>query len=160
MFQMIKNVWLGQQFSPKSVTGFTFLTRRLIRTITQTCYENFFWPKHLRTESYKKYYFPQDGAQSHKSDQVQEWLSTKFINKNQWPAHSPDLNPCDFFLWGYLKSRVYNPMPKDLADLKSNLDRELKKLNKKITFSCFKSGEFDINTIQQKDLHPLLIWNS
>ena len=34
-----------------------------------------------------------------------------------------------------------------------------KKLNKKITFSCFRSGEFDLKTIQQKDLHPLLIWN-
>jgi hypothetical protein len=34
-----------------------------------------------------------------------------------------------------------------------------KKLNKKITFNCFKSGEFDIKSIQQKDLHPLLIWN-
>ena len=37
--------------------------------------KNFFWPKHLRTESYKKYYFLQDGASSHTSDQVQEWLS-------------------------------------------------------------------------------------
>jgi len=96
----------------------------------------FFWPKHLRTESYKKYYFLQDGALSHQSDQVQEWFNTKFsnkfINKNQSPSHRPDSNPCDFFLWGYLKSRVYNPMPKDLADLKSNLDREVKKLNKKI----------------------------
>ena len=102
---------------------------------------NFFWPKHIRTQSYQKYYFLQDGAPSHTSNQVQEWLSTKFgtkfINKNQWPAHSPDLNPCDFFLWGYLKSRVYNPMPKDLADLKSNLDREVKKLNKKILKSAF-----------------------
>ena len=24
-----------------------------------------------------------------------------------WPARLPDLNPCDFFLWGYLKSKVY-----------------------------------------------------
>ena len=34
-----------------------------------------------------------------------------------------------------------------------------KKLNKTITFSCFKPSEFDLKTIQQKDLHPLLIWN-
>ncbi|GBO01650.1 hypothetical protein AVEN_273261-1 [Araneus ventricosus] len=24
-----------------------------------------------------------------------------------WPPRSPDLNPCDFFLWGHLKSLVY-----------------------------------------------------
>lgn len=34
-----------------------------------------------------------------------------------------------------------------------------KKLNKKITFRCFRSGEFDMNFIQQKGIHPLLIWN-
>ncbi len=24
-----------------------------------------------------------------------------------WPPRSPDLSPCDFFLWGYLKDQVY-----------------------------------------------------
>ena len=24
-----------------------------------------------------------------------------------WPSYSPDLNPADFFLWGFLKERVY-----------------------------------------------------
>jgi hypothetical protein len=35
-----------------------------------------------------------------------------------------------------------------------------KKLNKKITFSCLRSGEFDPASYQQKGIHPLLIWNS
>jgi hypothetical protein len=26
---------------------------------------------------------------------------------NGWPARSPDLTPCHFFLWGYLKAKVY-----------------------------------------------------
>lgn len=24
-----------------------------------------------------------------------------------WPAHSPDLTPCDYFLWGYLKAELF-----------------------------------------------------
>ena len=24
----------------------------------------------------------------------------------EWPPRSPDLTPCDFFLWGHLKSKV------------------------------------------------------
>jgi hypothetical protein len=36
------------------------------------------------------------------------------------------MNPCDYFLWGYLKSRIYNPLPKDLDDLKANIEREKK----------------------------------
>jgi hypothetical protein len=32
-----------------------------------------------------------------------------------WPPQSPELTPCDFFLWGYVKDRVYvPPMPRDL----------------------------------------------
>ena len=33
-----------------------------------------------------------------------------------WPARSPD-----FFLWGYLKSQVYNDRPRTLAHLKNNI---------------------------------------
>jgi hypothetical protein len=26
-----------------------------------------------------------------------------------WPPRSPDLTPCDFFLWGYVKDNAYKP---------------------------------------------------
>jgi hypothetical protein len=32
------------------------------------------------------------------------------------------------FLWGYLKQRVYNPLPKTLEDLRSNLTREIENI--------------------------------
>ncbi|PNF19786.1 hypothetical protein B7P43_G14663 [Cryptotermes secundus] len=36
-----------------------------------------------------------------------------------WPPRSPDLTPCDFFLWGYVKDRVYiHP----LVELRENID--------------------------------------
>jgi hypothetical protein len=37
-------------------------------------------------------------------------LENRWIGRNGpvlWPARSPDLNPCDFFLWGHLKQIVY-----------------------------------------------------
>jgi len=96
--------------------------------------QTFFWPKHLRTSSYEKYWFQQDGAPAHTAIIGQEWLSskfgTKFIDKNKWPPRSPDLNPCDYFLWGYLKERVYTPLPKNLDELKTNIERESKKISK------------------------------
>ena len=64
---------------------------------------------------------------------MQNWLKSKFgnkfIDKNQLPPYSADLNPCDYFLWGYLKSRVYNPLPKTIDDLKDNIQNEIKKIN-------------------------------
>jgi len=42
-----------------------------------------------------------------------------------WPPRSPDLSMCDFFLWGYLKSRVYTHKPRMLNDLKEAIRQEI-----------------------------------
>ncbi len=77
----------------------------------------YFWPKVVR-EDYKKYYFQQDSASSHTAKKVQNYLRSKFgekfIDKKRWLPRSPDFNQCDFYLWGYLKSKVYNPLPNSL----------------------------------------------
>ena len=94
--------------------------------------KTFFWPKFLKTFNYKKYYFQQDGAPPHKADNVQTWLnekfSKKFIPKEKWPPRSPDLNACEFYLWGHIKATVYKPMPKTVDDLKANITRDIKKI--------------------------------
>jgi hypothetical protein len=46
-----------------------------------------------------------------------------------WPQRSPDLKPCDFFLWVYLKRKFNNPIPKAIDDLKAKIEREIKKIN-------------------------------
>jgi transposase len=65
-----------------------------------------------------KLYFQQDGASIHSTQEVTEWLNEEFgqqwigrYSENPWPARSPDLNPLDFFLWGYLKNCVYKLRP-------------------------------------------------
>ena len=56
-------------------------------------------------------------------------VSRKPIRGRDWPARSPDLNPCDFFLWGFLKSKVYSPRPATLAQLQANIQREIAALD-------------------------------
>jgi len=43
----------------------------------------------------------------------------------EWPARSPDLNACNFFLWRYLKSKVYEKKPRTTVDLKQNIRDEV-----------------------------------
>ena len=97
--------------------------------------KDYFWPKQLRTADYKKYYFQQDSATPHTANTVQTWLTTKFrekfVNKKIWPPRSPDLNPCDYYLWGHLKQTVYKPLPKTIHELKANIDRDCKKISSK-----------------------------
>jgi hypothetical protein len=42
-----------------------------------------------------------------------------------WPASSPDLSACDFFSWGYLKSKVFQARPADLHNLKHSASDEI-----------------------------------
>jgi hypothetical protein len=38
------------------------------------------------------------------------------------PPRSSDLTPCDFFLWGYVKEKVYaHPIPRDLPEFRQRI---------------------------------------
>ena len=60
-------------------------------------------------------WFMHDGAPAHFSFQAREFLNHNYNNRwtgrggtQPWPPRSPDLNSLDFFLWGHLKTLVYN----------------------------------------------------
>ena len=82
--------------------------------------------------------FQQDGATVHCTDDVLKFVKKKFgrviSRRNEdfvWPSYSPDLNACDFFLWGHLKTKVYaDPAPKTLEELKNKIKAEVVELNK------------------------------
>jgi len=73
-------------------------------------------------------WFMQDGAPPHYAIVVRNFLDERFpaqwIGRRgpvEWPARSPDLNPLDYFLWGYLKSEVFRNRPKNTDALKENI---------------------------------------
>lgn len=68
-------------------------------------------------------WYQHDGAPCHSTRNVREYLLQTFNGRVigrfvefAWPARSPDLNPLDFFLWGYLKQKVYLNRPFDNID--------------------------------------------
>ena len=75
--------------------------------------------------------FQQDGAPPHWKTEVRDYLDSTLPHRwigrasdsnlvfARWPPRSPDLTPCDFFLWGYVKDKVYvPPLPESLDELK------------------------------------------
>ncbi|GFV80905.1 DUF4817 domain-containing protein [Trichonephila clavipes] len=81
--------------------------------------------------------FMQDGATSHTANPVKTFLIQTFgedriVSKRcryPWPPRSPDLTPADFWLWGYLKSRVYLSGPSRLPELKDAIRREVSSIH-------------------------------
>ena len=78
----------------------------------------------------------QDGAPAHRPLIVNERLHELFddhivvINHDiEWPARSPDLTTCDFFfLWRYLKSKVYATPPENMSQLRDRITEEVNQL--------------------------------
>jgi len=76
----------------------------------------------------RQLWFMQDGAPPHWASAVRDWLNDIFgeqwIGRGgpvRWPARSPDLTPCDFYLWGDLKRRVYVRRMVSIQELKQQI---------------------------------------
>jgi hypothetical protein len=46
----------------------------------------------------------------------------------EWPPRSRDLTPCDFFLWGYTKDKVFSSPPRNIDELRQRIIREFNTL--------------------------------
>lgn len=97
-----------------------------------------FFPAISAQNTIDDYWFMQDGATPHRTKDVFEAIfdcfDTRVIGPNypkfahgglEWPPYSPDLNPLDFFFWGYLKDKVYKNSPRTLSELKSAISFEI-----------------------------------
>ena len=78
----------------------------------------------------------QDGAPAHRLVEVRDRLNAVFVNNHvigfghnvEWPPRSPDLTPCDFFLWGYLKDKVFSTPPREINELRQRIVDEFNAL--------------------------------
>ncbi|GFT19982.1 transposable element Tc3 transposase [Trichonephila clavipes] len=63
-----------------------------------------------------------DNARPHRAGIVEEYLEDHGLERNEWPARSPDLNPIEH-LWDYLGREVaaLNPLSRSLHELKQGL---------------------------------------
>ena len=78
----------------------------------------------LPLETTRQMWLQQDGCPSHNTRAVMDYLNEQFnervIATNgtvRWPARSPDLAPCDTFLWGTVKNKVYGPTYNNVEEL-------------------------------------------
>ena len=81
-------------------------------------------------------WFQQDGATAHTAVISIAALRRLFPQRVishfgdvPWPPRSPDLTAPDFFLWGYLKNKVYSNGHTDLHTLKENIPEEIAKIS-------------------------------
>ena len=121
-------------FENENVTGSTY--KRMLRY--------FLFPK---PRNYPEtMIFQQDGAPPHYSLEVREYLNRKLPNQwmgrggpISWPARSPDLTPCDYFLWSYIKDKVYRDPPQTIEELKAKIRVAIRSINQETLQKVFRS---------------------
>ncbi|GBM61807.1 hypothetical protein AVEN_80449-1 [Araneus ventricosus] len=81
-------------------------------------------------------WFMHDGAPAHFSSTVQHFLNAtypaRWIGSGGpvvWPPRSSDRNPLDFFLWGHIKSLVYETPVDSAEDLVAKIVVDADKIN-------------------------------
>ncbi|CAK1595201.1 unnamed protein product [Parnassius mnemosyne] len=104
---LFKNRILGPVFLPQRLNGqryLKFINEQLVDILDD-----------LSLAEYRHTWLQHDGAPPHVVRLVRERLNELFddrwigrLGPHAWPPRSPDLTPLDFFLWGYVKERVFN----------------------------------------------------
>ena len=77
--------------------------------------------------------FMHDDALPHIANPVKLLLKRHFRNSriisrhlpSDWPLRSPDLNPCDFWLWNYLKDVIVSTPNAHFAELKARISQHI-----------------------------------
>jgi hypothetical protein len=118
--------------------------------------KEYFFPILQRQRLTKKIIFQQDGAPAHYDLDVRAWLHQKFPGKwigrrgpIEWAARSPDLTPLDFFLWGYLKQKVYATPTRDLNHLRCKIAEHIQLIEPETLKSVFSNIEKRLVLIKQ-----------
>ena len=71
------------------------------------------------------------------------WITTCIQKWHDMIPYSPDLTPCNIFLWGYLKDLVYRQTPQAIAELKQQICTACKTISRDM-FEL--SGQFFLQT--------------
>ena len=113
---------IGSFFFRQNIDGDDYL--RLINEEVVPALQHFPRYRGRRNDQFQRPWWLQDGAPCHRrravTDRLTELFGNRIIALNravEWPPRSPDLKPLDFFLWGYLKSKVFETPTGNLEEL-------------------------------------------
>ena len=154
-----ENTVIGPYFFEENGVTVTVNSERYLAMLN-----NFFLPQLRRKRiPLRHVWFQQDGATCHTANATMAFLRQKFngrlISRRgdvPWPPRSPDLSPCDFFLWGYLKERVYKDKSRTLDDLKEAITTEISRIPRDMLERVSRSFTERLDTCIQAEGHHML----
>lgn len=122
---------------------------------------NFLLPSLRRRRRLNRTWFKQNSATCYCSKEtlavLKKAFGSRLLSRGTdfvWPPRSPDITAPDFFLWGYLKSRVYETRPRDLEDLKTRISQEIARIQRPMLENVFQNFLRRLNQcVERKGQH-------
>jgi len=90
-----------------------------------------------------------DNASAHRAVTTNEFLSKHNIPSLPHPPYSPDLAPCDFFLFPQLKKTMNGRRFDCVEDIQANATRQLRAITKRDYRRCFRQWQERWNKCKQ-----------
>ncbi|VVC26015.1 DDE superfamily endonuclease domain [Cinara cedri] len=94
--------------------------------------------KRLEPWKSKSWFLHHDNAPAHSTLSIREFLASKNVLMIPHPPYSPDLAPCDFFLFPRLKSTLKSHRFQDVDETIHKATQELKAITMEEIQRCFK----------------------
>ena len=146
------NVWSGLMHN-QIIGRFIFAESTITANIYLDMLKHYVVPQ--LEEFQPRVVFQQDGAPPHWGlivrDFLNETLPNRWIGRSgptPWPPRSPDITPLDFFLWGYVKDRVYRTPVRDVETLQSRIIEVLATVNEEMLENTWREIEYRLDILR------------
>ena len=146
------NVWCGLMHN-QIIGPFIFAESTITANIYLDMLKHYVVPQ--LEEFQPRVVFQQDGAPLHWGLIVRDFLNETFPNRwigrngpTPWPPRSPDIIPLDFFLWGYVKDRVYRKPVRDVETLQSRIIEILATVNEEMLENTWREIEYRLDILR------------
>ena len=83
------------------------------------------------------------------------FLDAKFRNRwigrngpTPWPPRSPDITPLDFFLWGYVKDKVFSTPVPDITNLKARITDDFATITEDMLENAWRESDCRLDVLR------------
>jgi len=66
-----------------------------------------------------------------------------------WPPRSPDITPLDFFLWGYVKDKVFSTPVPDITNLTARITEAFATITEDMLENTWKEIDYRLDVLRE-----------